>query len=817
MEMLSWKRKKMMFLLAGLLIFVSFSQAIVTSTNEIISLRRIKSSFEESKADYELLSHHYVEVRRDGVQHLYSLLSTDPQRFLEVCHEIKQIAQQEKDIGAIFADEIVNALLVSAKIEGEVNDTGDPELNVLAEKIKDSQNYEYFQNYPYFIYIGSRYPTVIRAGIDTVVMTGIPIGAVYLGLIGPDKYQGEIRIFKKMADWVKEAHPEFVGIMGGTGSELLRGMDMGEIMGWSTFIIEAPWDDGGSTRTRRDQIEDLLGRGWTPAVGDEARARAAHAAEDIQAFLTYRTPKKKDFADYIATLTDPSKTSYADKIIEAIKKLRLFGGNVDKIINKKLTADPANFYEDFVKLAVIDFHEAILSGEMDKKIEGKLILGGQFPLQRSPFWMFFLSNMLNAAREMDKIMGRGNNYNGSFKNDITLALRLEEGGSFDKEVDEEINWEKFRDESIILNMIFGINDAHVVVNSFDKRTLYAKLKDKNVSFRVGNTTDVFSIGKDKNGKLLLIVNGKVQWVERSFVPVGKSDIEVMAWIDGNDIKFRLKRGERVGKIISLNEVKDKSKINSLGQNFKIYNDGTLIIEQTNITEGYHLSPIKEFGFIENLDGTNTSLPKYVEEAVSPISSTNDNLKAVVVGPGSFYTSMIQGLLPIVKKLKELGKQPNHPPRIFVFNPYLDNETGGYKSILDMVKMLEETLSKSSGEKIKFQDLFDAVVINDINKCEDKKEIERIVEEQAEEAVRLATELRDPGDVSKAAKLARALLIPEASDIQNLEKRGIKVFLRPIAVVGLKEERKGGRPTFTEGVVYDPNLLRVVLEEIIREF
>ena len=700
-----------------------------------------------------------------------------------------------------------------------------------------------------------------------------------------------------------------------------------------TVVIEPPWDDGGSTRKRIEFIKRgnvQNGRrphGWTPAVGDEARARGSLAARDIKSLLSYR----------------------------------IFKSEAELRENTGLPLQP-DLYEKFVMWAANNMEQNIRKGNLDFT-------------EHSPEFIFFLSNMLGAARIMDEVFTPEEQLGAALKNDFTLALRLQEQNSFDKLPKEEIDWQRFRRENIILLAAQDTDRGYVTLNSFEEGTLYVRLRDDNISFRLleGEANEVFSFGF-REGNPIVIINGKVKspyatalvldWAkennitqygdpenpqnfdfasalndhiediikfgnkeereeEAKLFEIFKQKVQegILAWEDVAGIiqrpygyteyvpfEIRYDEYDKTQPVVKIRvEVKNGDIIayvndDPRGISYSLYRTkfdvspdqresltfqdeyggalfrisyGTMVIQQTHITENFHLSPIKEFGTIDKY----TALKSNPDADVQLLGTKS----MVIVGPGSFYTSIMQNLIANADELYEMGLKEGHPPRVFVFNPYYDNETVGY-TIKDMVKMLEKTLERH-GRPYSFEELFDYVVISvpdtyriakwayengylkedpevypqvmigfdyaqvlkqhpdliekldlrAVAKYKAEKEadglsgdklwqeigefLQFIAKEmdKSEEARKIAMQRSSTAGFSAAAKLPRGPIIYTQQDIDFLKGKGYsddQIILASIVSKVRKEKRKPGRAIFEEGAGYDLDLLAYVYLEIL---
>jgi hypothetical protein len=586
--------------------------------------------------------------------------------------------------------------------------------------------------------------------------------------------------------------------------------------------------------------------------------------------------------------------------------------------------------------------------------------------------------MLGAARIMDKVFTPEEHLGAALKNDFTLALRLQEQNSFDKLPKEEIDWQRFRRENIILLAAQNTGRGYVTLNSFEEGTLYIRLRDDNISFRLleGEANEVFSFGFDSRGNPMVIINGKVKsayatalvldWAKKSNItdygnPGDPQNFDFASALNdhideiiqfGKDekreeeakifeiLKEKVSAGNlswnEVAKIIQEPfgyteyapfeihydeydenqpvvkisvEVKDgdiivyvndeprgisyslyKAKFDVVGNDqrerltlqeehggvlFRI-SYGTMVIQQTHITENFHLSPIKEFGTIDKYTALKSN-----PDADEQLLGTS---LMVIIGPGSFYTSIMQNLIANADELYEMGLKEGHPPRVFVFNPYHDNETAGY-SIKDMIEIVEKTLERH-GRPYKFEDLFDYVVISvpdtyriakwayengvlkvnpqdnpqvmvDLDYASILRDHSKLIEEldlravakykkeleaegvsgdelwqeigkflqfiasemdKSEDARRAAMQRASTAGFSKAAKLPRGPVIYTPEDIEFLkEKKGYKddqIILASIVSKVKKEKRKPGIAIFEDGAGYDLDLLAYVYLEIL---
>lgn len=785
-------RKKKMRRLILFLAFLSLLPVQVTFAvkySDLLIVRRIRQV--SAIPAQSLLQ---PEERVKLAQELYETYKFGPDRFSEEVEKLKsEIATaKEKLFLEQILEQIIDAVELRANLSGEAegfvygSEERKAELESALERISGNPNYEFYTSGEYSYTDDAKKANEVF--FNSAVYLGIPYEAVVRGIIGLEAYKvelsdgrsSEFEPYAEMIRKIKQGNPEYTLIVGGTGSEIAiasinklqelvasgaikkiideEGLQKLRDLGVEGFVtvVEPPWDDGGSTRARIEYIKKgntKKGRaemGWTPAVGDEARARGSLASKDIKTLLSYRIYK---------TPTDLSNNTGI--------------GLSDHL------------YEDFTKWAAENIESLLKNKKLDFT-------------EHSPEYIFFLSNMLNAARIMDEVFSPEENLGAALKNDFTLAMRLQKGGSFRKRPDGEINWQKFRDETILLNIAQNIKRGHVTLNSFEHGVLYIRLNDENLSFRLmeGSHNETFAVGF-YNDFPVVLVNGRLQspysasaitvieWAKRSQIKrygdtedienfdfakaleenydvikafsqeaglnlnlvdtlkkQGKSWDEIgevlksaYAYTEYEPIKIALDSFDKSSEKFELRvkvvagdiEVKiddgDYASINSLRQEItngpsesverqiggRIFelSEGTLVVQQTYITENFHQAKIKEFGLIGK-EFALTSNP----EADNDILTTG---KMVIVGPGSFYTSIMQNLIANADELYKLGKAEKHPPRVFIFNPYYDNETAGY-SIQDMVEMINNVLErhhmvKENGDPIEFKDLFDYVILS----------------------------------------------------------------------------------------------------------
>lgn len=275
-------------------------------------------------------------------------------------------------------------------------------------------------------------------------------------------------------------------------------------------------------------------------------------------------------------------------------------------------------------------------------------------------------------------------------------------------------------------------------------------------------------------------------------------------------------------------------LDTMGQGTAVNLEGTeilfksrLIIEQTNITESFHISPVEKLGFIDRAQ------PQPNPELVKMINETED---IFVMGPGSVCTSLLPVFL-VPENVNALVRRRNKGmPSLFVVNPFKDNETVDY-TVSDVIKLIE----KVSGRK--FEEMFSHMLINrvpDPSKME--RELLRLVAqgditveriEQREKEINEAkliknlmdeikfkkidvTKTRSSDDFSKLAKMARGALTATSAEIKKWGRRGITVYYRSIATLVYREVRKAGTAGRELAVGYDSKGIAGIIDDILFE-
>jgi len=234
----------------------------------------------------------------------------------------------------------------------------------------------------------------------------------------------------------------------------------------------------------------------------------------------------------------------------------------------------------------------------------------------------------------------------------------------------------------------------------------------------------------ENGKMDLEKNAVAIYMAHKLLGID-SGVVLPISTDEGDLVARLKTpiaGEKIPELES-----EMSMGTQLRRNL-ISPDGKSIFGEHYIGEIGEFIP--QFGKnIDYLDNVrNPSIedqkPFMTKQALEALNYPS--LDLILVGPGSLFTSLLANftLKEFVEGLVSRGKSqfvtyPNNQrvaiepaKRVFIMNPIHSPEDSGM-SVTDIILMIERTAQKSTGNpNLKFEDMFDAVIMNDPSKSAD---------------------------------------------------------------------------------------------------
>ncbi len=322
--------------------------------------------------------------------------------------------------------------------------------------------------------------------------------------------------------------------------------------------------------------------------------------------------------------------------------------------------------------------------------------------------------------------------------------------------------EKFQNVLDNLARQFGIKDGRVGVSSYEEATLWARYEENLLLFKDSTGQNLaFAIKVESDGRVY-VRNPLVETAAPVVLQDGATHKFDGLEIGNDQGRAYLKSGNEKW-IVEESTDRWKTQLHNpaTGQRIEIFNDGSgravevaskfekispkgdaekaeakkgikignteiylrsrLIIRQTNITETANFSTITDLGAVQfigkrSLQEINPDVEGKAQfnnpRAVKMIEDTTD---LILMGPGSFHTSLMPHFLS-KGIIEALLKKKGQTKRIFVFNPNRDNETMGM-SIEAMIAFVEKVASRTLSTPgnpvtVKFEDLFDGVMIND---------------------------------------------------------------------------------------------------------
>ncbi|MFA5314257.1 MAG: 2-phospho-L-lactate transferase CofD family protein, partial [Methanomassiliicoccales archaeon] len=484
-------------------------------------------------------------------------------------------------------------------------------------------------------------------------------------------------------------------------------------------------------------------------------------------------------------------------------------------------------------------------------------------------WLMFCHHLLLTAELLDeKYVSKGIVSIGgqSVGNLFNLGMKLYTGAY--NENTKMVDQNAYSEAMERMLAVIGISDLHIVPTSFDEGTLYTllaspvigindnyvELDDKGISKgEINFGVNKVNVNMTPQGDIAITINNETAVIREEFGDdITRDYHENGAKTPDSRTIVTVKHydGTQEEKVLNTKGMVEKILIGGVGVNIK----GRLVIEQTNITESLHLSPIVKVGLINKLK------PATNDQFIDLLGKAQD---IVVMGPGSSATSLMPHLCSeeVVRAL--LKRRSAGKPIVFVFNPFRDNETVNYTFGM-MVKLIETV----SGRK--FEELFSDAIVDDIvakarnsikstyknaGRKEGKNAIDDVIDQ-----LKLMNKFKDDNvsasesdkprlasDFSQLAKLSRGVfgatddevndlirLLEKAKStrmdmsdfyqfgnvraIQNeMAKRGVKLWLKPLS--GLREmdpSKAGIQKEIKLEVGYRHEVLGEVIDSILLE-
>ncbi|GEM_PF-2805793 len=268
--------------------------------------------------------------------------------------------------------------------------------------------------------------------------------------------------------------------------------------------------------------------------------------------------------------------------------------------------------------------------------------------------------------------------------------------------------------------------------------------------------------------------------------------------DEGDLVARLKTP------IAKEEIPELEREMSMGTRLNrnlIPQDGTSIFGEHYIGEIGDFIPQfgKNIDYLDNVRNPSNQDQKPVMTKQALEALNYPSLDLIMVGPGSLFTSLLANftLKEFVDGLVNRGKSqvvtyPNNQriviepvKRVFIMNPVHSPEDRGM-SVTDIILMIERTAQKSTGNpSLKFEDMFDAVIMNDPSKSND------IVKEFIR-------------------KKNMDVIAPTADDEQFLKSRDIEVYSFDMCTIQQRPTRKAGfELAYADKLEYSSETLKLI--------
>ena len=559
----------------------------------------------------------------------------------------------------------------------------------------------------------------------------------------------------------------------------------------NTVVGLQPFDDGGSSRDLMEQFEPYLG--YIPPPGDEVNVMAGITSDRKRWVLRYRMK------------TD--KGSLRDAMVRI---LALAARNVDDT-GDRISENPA----------------------LDED------------------WLVFCHHMLRTAEYLDEKYihnGRVSILGNSIGNFFNVGMKLLEGAY--SETTKKIDPVKYSEAIHKMVSILGVPDIHIEQSSLSRGTLYAILEAP--AIQIGKEVLVLDettlkrervtcggvevlVGKNSHDNITVTIGGHEAEIQEHFVagniirrapkdhPEQGSHTEV--WIRDGDDRLLSK------VVLDPNGAGQPVTLGGVSLSVR----GRLIIEQTQITDNVHDSPVRDMGLV---DGAKAEAnPQYVKL----LKDTND---IVIMGPGSLVTSLAPEFLSKEIVGAMIERKRANKPTVFVFNPLRDNESVDYA--LDDFDAL---IFRVSGHHL--EEMFNHIVINDLvdiartavegsDGLDSKGEVRKLLGMLNEMEKHPRPEgPRDPKSASKFAKYSRGAMGATPQELRDLidlvelggvdkdyqfadvrrfkekmERRGVQVHLSPLLSVVQKEVRDPGNVHWEEGPGYDRAALGEIVDDIL---
>ncbi|RKY39862.1 MAG: hypothetical protein DRP76_02970, partial [Candidatus Omnitrophota bacterium] len=514
--------------------------------------------------------------------------------------------------------------------------------------------------------------------------------------------------------------------------------------------IQSSIDDGGSTFK---MIEGLIkkGYGWIPSVGDLVNSL----------FKGFATADK-----LYKLLDDQGRVKVVSKKDIKEKKLPLFDKEGNEIKEGKIVFydEDGLIYLDTFKDLIIN----LLRRNVEYTIINKKGIGYQEKTTHlGDDFVYFATSLLNLTNIVQKYFDKEIiPLDGASIRNLLLLAAIDYIGLINIEkpkyepnqrkplITLQKDLKKFHKALELLAKFANIKKAKVSLSHIKPATVYAVYKDYIILIENKETNKKYILicNLNKENKEITITvpeNNKVYTLNSSKNEVGfeLEGIKLQFNIDNNtNLLFRINESN-LYKLVEPQDfykayIEYKNKEYPLSQdgtgrlryknnnlyeykplqigNLNIYIRNRFIACQTNITETANYSKVIDFGIAEEIEEEKVKTKKGEEinilykpspkkrlEANEDIIEAikSEQTKAVIFGPGSFFTSIMPHLLVegLAEALAERRKKQDIPI-ILIINPVIDNETAGY-SLTELLKFIKEKTGYSIDE------LFTDIIIN----------------------------------------------------------------------------------------------------------
>ncbi len=496
--------------------------------------------------------------------------------------------------------------------------------------------------------------------------------------------------------------PSVTIFSGGSGARLIARIlkDIRDGKTTQEFLLYALLnniDDGGSTYTIVEALRQA-GYGITPPIGDQANTLFSSflSIEEYEGVLDDGARLPKGYSGkvkaFVQQRVDRAKKEYGDKVSQGFEdNIIRYAESVDNLL-----ATNSDIRKTMINSTKASIRNLIVLGALLEA--GILQPGKKETVNAISDEAKYQEALDNLAQEFGITWGRAGL---SSSDPVTVYAEYDENVLLLKDGKSNTRFIALkRDRSDKTSDIY----IRYEDNFGNEQTKTLKPAEEFMLFDItigNNVGSIFIKVKDQRWQIKETVSEALRKKDitmpekTELINIKTGETKVLA----NDGSGRLLENQESSKEVSGIKIGEK----------EFYLLPRIIKRQTNVTETANFSKVIDFGMLDKFGiDRNPSLKpqKANASAVRRINNTHD---MIIMGPGSIFTSLAAHLFSkgIVKALIN-----NKTARkVFVFNPYLDNETIRM-SVSETIALIERIASRSMGRKVYFYELFDSMIINE---------------------------------------------------------------------------------------------------------